>query len=1071
MATTTGHDKTTGGTNNPGGGGGILARILLAAILTLMAMMGSTAWAGPSVIGSSDGGGGGATNMCGTTGVGAAINKLPVNRWGESSTSFHYRLDADAWNDLAEKVQRLGRDSAFMQIGNAAWRLGADALFASSTFCPIQTLGRPLDNMIGVVGDALGSAGLLAALAVTTIGVALMGLRKGQGGAHVLKQTLKTSAIMGMLTMMILGGAASTDAGPGTGSPWWWVSQVNTVVNTVSGTVASAAVDSSGPSGYQRLWAEEGTTAEWPISCTTIGDTDGYVAYLHKAYRDSIQFGAIKEQAAALPEMVSTLWESGVLPVWAAAQFGASNPYTDHVYCFFLDAKANATVSSNAEILAYLGEQTGMSADVQATWTKSTKSQNTGGGNGEDQALLGWAACIPSSGGGAAARGDWGSAIDKTVTDEDCKRWWFEDDTLDGSTLDWDENSVASNAAGSAAVYNYAASVHGKDGTAVGSIMFAYLAGSLIDGAILLMLAMLQLASKLIVAFMVVGLFAAVARSLAPGDDGRLFKRTGLQLVGAVFVSSCAGLLIAVIMMVASAVSTVGSTTFSPGTTGAILATCLGPAAGVLLLHWLFTAVLHVPSPFTFKGAMAWGQGITSGTVGGAALGGLTGLAANAGRAVRGAFNRSGAQPPRPGDGRRQPDDIDPDRAKASMGKNRHVFTHRSAAEQLNDRPGVMDRARAEQAERRAKVEKEARRLASGDGRLGEPDAWKDYKGKARANLRRAKAAQIKKRFAGAVQNAAGKAVSGARALSPRNLKAAAGSAGRRVAAATATRAVRAASAASALGGWVARHPVRAAAAAGAVGWRTAAAGARAAAVGAGALRRMPAKKAVAAAAGAAMAVGAAPVAAGIVAAGAGAGWARRRGDRIRAEQADRARAAQAARAEQARADLAARAAQAVLDAQADQGGSTVPGGPVTPRRPDDTTAPDPGPGPAASNGADSPRRGRQSGAGGPAASNGADAGAGPDPDAGAGPDPGDGADAAPAPEPPGAGRRRMDRVGDLINVVRNRDDAPADTIPRPDGAPAPSDGDPDRPGPGDGDDLALEVLERARTRAGKPAS
>ena len=592
--------------------------------------------------------------------------------------------------------------------------------------------------------------------------------------------------------------------------------------------------------------------------------------------------------------------------------------------------------------------------------------------------------------------------------------------------------------------------------------MFAYLAGSLIDGAILLMLAMLQLASKLIVAFMVVGLFAAVARSLAPGDDGRLFKRTGLQLVGAVFVSSCAGLLIAVIMMVASAVSTVGSTTFSPGTTGAILATCLGPAAGVLLLHWLFTAVLHVPSPFTFKGAMAWGQGITSGTVGGAALGGLTGLAANAGRTVRGAFNRSGAQPPRPGDGRRQPDDIDPDRAKASMGKNRHIFTHRSAAEQLNDRPGVMDRARAEQTERRAKVEKEARRLASGDGRLGEPDAWKDYKGKARANLRRAKAAQIKKQFAGAVQNAAGKAVSGARALSPRNLKAAAGSAGRRVAAATATRAVRAVSAASALGGWVARHPVRAAAAAGAVGWRTAAAGARAAAAGAGALRRMPAKKAVAAAAGAAMAVGAAPVAAGIVAAGAGAGWARRRGDRIRAEQADRARAAQAARAEQARADLAARAAQAVLDAQTsqtDQGGSAVPGGPVTPGGPDATTSPGTGPGPDAGDDPDT--------APGPDPDDGADA----SPDAGAGDDPDDGADAAPAPEPPGAGRQRMNRVGDLVNVVRNRDDAPADTSPRPDGAPAPADGDPDRPGPGDGDDLALEVLDRARTRAGKPAS
>lgn len=863
-----------------------LGRLVLAGVLVLMAMMGSTAYAVPGIPGADDNGGEtAAVSTCGTSATDRSSDYLPVNRWAESTTFFHSRLDADTWNDMAEKVDRNGRDATFMQIGNASWRLSTDALYASSTFCPIDVLGYPLDNLVGTIGKALTSTGLLAGLAVVTLGAALLAMRRGRDLAYVLKEAFKTGAILGLLTAMILGGAASTQDKPGAGSPWWWVTQANTVVNTVSGAIASTAVKSSeNLMGYQNLSSDAGTAEDWPITCTTTGDATGYVDYLHKSYNESYtQDGSANARAAGLPEMVSTIWEAEVLPVYASAQFGSSNPYTDHVYCFFLEAKSHSVVSSNSQMTSYLTDRLGASADESWAWGDATNSMISSGGNAEDQSLLGWAACTPADVSSATVRGDWAN-VSKAPSETDCTTWWAGGGPLDGTSLDWDEKSVGDNAKGSEAVYNYVASVHGKGGTRVGSILFAYLVGSLVDGAILVLLSLLQLGSKLVVAFMVAGLFAALARALVPGDDWRLFKRTGLQLIGASFVSSCAGLMIAIIMMVAGAVTKVGAETFSPGTTGAVLATCLGPVVGVFLLHWLFTSVLHVPSPFTLKGAMAWGRGITSGVVGGGALAGVAGLASNARETARGALGRPGVRP-RPGDGRRRPGEID--RNKVSKGEGRHVFTHRSATEQLRaskrnkrnkeqeDSPSVLEQARAERDERRKKVKKEAERLATNDGHLGSDDAWKGYTRKARANLAKARASEIKDAFTSAAASVPGRVRAGVSGLGARGVQGA-----RHAATSLRAGVVEGADAAHALAGWAAHHPARAAAAVGTAGWRTAATGARAAASGASALRHMPAKKAVAAGAGAALAVGAAPVAAGIVATATGAGWARARSAR-----------------------------------------------------------------------------------------------------------------------------------------------------------------------------------------------
>ncbi|ARD42521.1 hypothetical protein [Actinomyces gaoshouyii] len=842
-----------------------VTKVFLGLAVVLLLFTSATAWAAPTAPSS---GGGQAVSVCGTSTTARPTQWLPVERWSEATTSFHYRLDADGWNDLAEKINRNGRDAAFMQIGNASWRLGADALYASSTFCPLQILGRPLDSLVGTVGKALSASGVVAALVVVTVGTALVGVRRGDAAGHVLAETLKTGAVLGLMSTMVLGAASSTDAAPGKGSPWWWVQQANTVVNSVSSKLASAAINStSSPLGYQPLYPEEGTASDWPVTCTTTGEATGYVDWLHKQYNASYaQDGSADARASALPEMVSTMWEAGVLPVWAASQFGSDNPYTDHVYCFFLEARSHATTASNEDLQSYLGERLGMTVEMQDHWGAASKSQISQGGNGEDQSLLGWAACIPSAE-GATPRGDWVNTIAEKTNSEHCKTWWVGGErgaNLNGTSLDWDEKSVSKKAAGSAGVYNYVASVHGKGGTQVGGVMFAYLIGSLVSGGILLLLSVLQLASKLVVAFMVVGLFFALVRSLTPGDDGLLFRRTGLQLVGAAFVSSCAGLMIAVIMMVAGAVSRAGAEFFSPGTTGAVLATCMGPAAGVLLLHWLFKSVMHVPSPFSIKGAMAWGQGITSGVIGGAVGAGVVGLASNARETARRATGRHDMRP-RPGDGRRKPGEIDPDKATRG-GTNRSLFTARSATERLRqgeERKRLLDEARTEREDRRQKVEDEARRLARADGHLGEPDAWKDYTGKARARLRRASSDELKASFASAGRDVLGLPGRGVRAVG-------------RGAAQTAARAGQGLDAAGALAGWATHHPARAAAATGVAGWRTAAAGARAAASGAGALRAMPAKKAVAAGAAAALAAGAVPVAAGILAAGAGAGWVRR---------------------------------------------------------------------------------------------------------------------------------------------------------------------------------------------------
>ena len=237
--------RGAGGRRAPGRWGRrVLLLVLLVSALMVVPVTARAVTATPTT----DGGGGGRVSVCGTRTAGTAADLLPVNRWAESTTGFHSRLSADVWGDLAEKVERNMRNSGLMQIGNASWMLSTDALYASSTFCPIESLGYHLDNLVGTVGRALSSAGLLVGLAAATVVSAVASSRRGLGGAYVVRQTLKTGVVLGLLTSMVAGGAVSTQAGVvgaagqwcgqlGLGCPGVYRGEVHGVVGRVPGPV------------------------------------------------------------------------------------------------------------------------------------------------------------------------------------------------------------------------------------------------------------------------------------------------------------------------------------------------------------------------------------------------------------------------------------------------------------------------------------------------------------------------------------------------------------------------------------------------------------------------------------------------------------------------------------------------------------------------------------------------------------------------------------------------------------------------------------------------------------------
>lgn len=555
---------------------------------------------------------------------------LPVNRWSDATASFHSRLDADAWNDVAEKVQRNGVSSTAMAGGNAMWSMSSSVLYASGSFCPMQRLSTHMDEVVGKIGKALNTSGVIALFVITgLISVFVRYHKREIPLGQLLSEIVKTGVITGVIIVMINGASASSVSRGyiGAGSPAWWVATTNDAVNKVTGKVANAWENNGVIEiGYEPVYGGD------PLPEYDVYNCKKYVKWLKATYKRKWSSTSGYE----LANMVSGMWEASALPAWASQQFGTDNPYTDHMYCFALESKRMAAVQ-NSDVRDYgISQESswGKGKSAQKWYSNArTSSMFTGETVKEDKALVGWAACKPVSFEKAEVRDEWNKDSKKKVPNKICTEWWAHDggEMASLEELNWQDSveETFSNSGDNAGQANFISSLHGKGGSSsiISNVSFAV--GSGIDAVVFMALAAIQAVGKLVLCFMIVGLFMSMFKMLLPGSSSETFNKAAKRILGAAFAASGVSVIIGFVCIIAQVIIELAREMFSPGSVGIMIFSAFAPAIGVIGVHFIFK-LMKLPSPFTVKGAMAWGQGVSSGAIGGALAGGAASALAGA---------------------------------------------------------------------------------------------------------------------------------------------------------------------------------------------------------------------------------------------------------------------------------------------------------------------------------------------------------------------------------------------------------------------------------------------------------
>lgn len=642
---------TTAMTKVANGAGRVLGTVITLLVITMMmgAFLSSPAKAAPGDGDLNEGGEGNtgvsvsndkgitASGICGSLATAdkngetaTSTDWLPVNRWSDATSSFHSRLDADAWNDVAEKVQRNGVSSTAMAGGNAMWSMSSSVLYASGSFCPMQRLSTHMDEVVGKIGKALNTSGVIALFIITgLISVFVRYHKREIPLGQLLSEIVKTGVITGVIIVMINGASASSVSRGyiGAGSPAWWVATTNDAVNKVTGKVANAWENNGVIEiGYEPVYGGE------PLHEYDVYNCKKYVKWLKATYKRKWSSTSGYE----LANMVSGMWEASALPAWASQQFGTDNPYTDHMYCFALESKRMAAVQ-NSDVRDYgISQESswGKGKSAQKWYSNArTSSMFTGETVKEDKALVGWAACKPVSFEKAEVRDEWNKDSKKKVPNKICTEWWAHDggEMASLEELNWQDSveETFSNSGDNAGQANFISSLHGKGGSSsiISNVSFAV--GSGIDAVVFMALAAIQAVGKLVLCFMIVGLFMSMFKMLLPGSSSETFKKAAKRILGAAFAASGVSIIIGFVCIVAQVIIELAREMFSPGSVGIMIFSAFAPAIGVIGVHFIFK-LMKLPSPFTVKGAMAWGQGVSSGAIGGALAGGAASALAGA---------------------------------------------------------------------------------------------------------------------------------------------------------------------------------------------------------------------------------------------------------------------------------------------------------------------------------------------------------------------------------------------------------------------------------------------------------
>ncbi|MEH0110611.1 hypothetical protein V6N00_12945 [Tersicoccus sp. MR15.9] len=616
----------------------------------------------------------GSSSACGVTSTSpisvAKSDLLPVNRWTDATAKMQSNLDNTFAMATAQKVQRDWLISSQMGLGNMMWNLSTSWASSAINFCVLNSAGGAVDTVVATIGNAIIHSPLLAGLVViAVIGLLWSGFRRG--GGRPWKALLMKGAVVALLVAMVTGASASTGGGkgdsgnpydssaagnykPGVMSPGWMVTKLNSVVSSLASLPAAALT-------LPAVASSNGQATADVLSC------ENYTAQMRNEYVQRYG-GASDQSAAAVPVTLNDMWTKTGLQAWRNAQFG-TNGLDDASWCRLLEMNASSqtiTPGSNGEAVdantsgtvrsimnRVLGSGYGMHTTYETQAFQPTSNEKT------ERSLIGWAACQlkdrnldPRLEGSwqirpAFAEGD----KDHKATEKDCASWW----TTVGDDLgafgwpnhmdDLVKRTTTSNMTAALHVRDFVGTLNGNLNNAGFAAGSGYLISSLAILAVFGLMSLAIVAAKIFVLVLILGLFFAALMALLPGAGFEKVTKAFTALLGVIFFTFGAQLLLAVITIMTSILQTVGASFMGgAGSLADMVWTGLSPVIAVILMHLLFTKILKIASPFKISGGLAWAG--AAGAAGGAAAHGLGSLMDRgqnrATRAVKGAASRGG---------------------------------------------------------------------------------------------------------------------------------------------------------------------------------------------------------------------------------------------------------------------------------------------------------------------------------------------------------------------------------------------------------------------------------------------
>jgi hypothetical protein len=617
-----------------------------------------------SVPASEDDGSGGSpaatTNACGNTsdssGKYASTSPLlPVNRWADSTSNMHSRLDNTMFADTATLLQRHALISSGMSTGNFMWSLGTGLSSFAINFCMLDSMGGAADKIGATIGNAVLGSGLLAGIVVISVGVLLFQARRRGGAAW--KTVVAKGAIVGLLAIMVGGAMSSTGGGadgsaapykPGLMSPGWVVTTLNKTVSSLASAPAAALAMPTTKTGLYD------TTN--PLGC------NNYVQSLKAGYQATYGTGADK-LSSGVPLIMSTLWEGTGLKTWRTAQFGTSG-LDDNTYCHLLDWNSGVPVmgpeitdSSSAGASSVRGTMARFWGDngYRVTNYFSQAWQPTDNVS-QDRSMIGWSTCrLNDMKADPSDKNSWSIQTnfangdkDKKVSQDDCRTWFMEGGDVPGA-MDWPSGTsdVQARIPSDLKLRDFILTLHGNYNFQGMTSVFAYNLSALAMLCVFGAIAISIIVAKVAMVIMIITVFFLIIMCLLPSAGTDKLSGFVKMLLGMNIFVFGIQMIFALVAVISDMLQSMGATFL--GGDGSLVSTFwtgLSPLMAVYLLHMMFTKVMKVPSPFKLSAGLAWGA--STAAVGGAAAAGVGSLldrtASRHGARAMGAAKRAGGR-------------------------------------------------------------------------------------------------------------------------------------------------------------------------------------------------------------------------------------------------------------------------------------------------------------------------------------------------------------------------------------------------------------------------------------------